>query len=159
MRMKIGILSDTHDNKDNIRKAVALFNSESVDIVLHAGDIVAPFTIQEFKNLKAEMKIVFGNNDGERLGLSKVFNIQVQPLELTIDNKKIIVMHEPFKVDALQKSGFFDVIIYGHTHKTVIDGRRDSLIINPGEVCGWLTGKGTVVILDTTSMEVNTIEL
>ena len=157
--MKVGIMSDSHDNKENIRKAVSCFNDESVDMVIHAGDIAAPFTIQEFKHLNADMKAVFGNNDGERLGLSKVFDIQVQPLELTLDDKKFIVMHEPFMIEALQKSGFFDVIVYGHTHKMIIDGRRGPLVINPGETCGWFNGKGSVVVLDTESMDARHFEL
>lgn len=157
--MKVGIMSDSHDNKENIRKAVERFNEESVDIVIHAGDIVAPFTVQEFKHLNADMKAVFGNNDGERIGLNKVFDIQIQPLELTLDDKKFIVMHEPFMIEAVQRSGFFDVIIYGHTHKKIVDGRRGSLVINPGETCGWFTGKGSVVVLDTESMDVRQFEL
>lgn len=157
--MKIGIMSDSHDHKENIRKAVDCFNDEKVELVIHAGDIVAPFTVQEFKNLKAPMKAVFGNNDGERIGLSKVFDIHVHPLELTLDDKKIVVMHEPFEINALQKSGVFDVIIHGHTHKKIIDGRRDSLIINPGETCGWFSGEGSVVVLDTAEMDARLIEL
>jgi len=44
--LKLGILSDTHDNVPQVRKAVALFNREMVDLVLHAGDYVAPFSVK-----------------------------------------------------------------------------------------------------------------
>ncbi|HCL90984.1 MAG TPA: YfcE family phosphodiesterase, partial [Candidatus Atribacteria bacterium] len=49
--MKIGIISDTHDNLPKIKKAVGIFNREKVELVLHAGDFVSPFTFLEFKNL------------------------------------------------------------------------------------------------------------
>lgn len=156
--MKIGIISDSHDHKENIRKSVNCFNDESVNLVLHAGDIVAPFTIMEFKNLKSKMTAVFGNNDGERLGLSKVFDIQVPPIELTLDDKRFVLMHEPLNLDALKKSNYYNVIIYGHLHNRVIE-KGETIVINPGESCAWLTGKATVAILDTSSMETRIIEL
>jgi len=156
--MKIGIISDSHDHKENIIKAVRCFNDESVDLVIHAGDIVAPFTIKEFKKLKSKMTVVFGNNDGERLGLSKVFDIQVPPIELTLDHKRFVVMHEPINLTALKKSNYYNVIIYGHSHNPIVE-KGETIVINPGESCAWLTGKATIAILDTTSMETRIIEL
>jgi len=41
--MKIGIMSDSHDNMNMVAKAVELFNQRGVSRVLHAGDIIAPF--------------------------------------------------------------------------------------------------------------------
>ena len=43
--MKIGVLSDTHDHIPKIKRAVEIFNEEKVDLVLHSGDIVAPFSL------------------------------------------------------------------------------------------------------------------
>ena len=40
--MKIGIISDSHDHVDNIRRAVSVFREASVELVIHAGDIVSP---------------------------------------------------------------------------------------------------------------------
>lgn len=65
--MKVGILSDSHDDMAAIAKAVALFNAEGVVRVLHAGDIVSPFTFEVFRDLQAPLGGVFGNNDGDRL--------------------------------------------------------------------------------------------
>ena len=49
--MKIGVLSDTHDNLVNIRKAVEIFSKNGVEAVIHAGDFCSPFTLPEFKPL------------------------------------------------------------------------------------------------------------
>ncbi|NIO23209.1 MAG: YfcE family phosphodiesterase, partial [Candidatus Aenigmarchaeota archaeon] len=43
--MKIGIMSDTHDQTRRVRKAVDIFNKEKVELVIHCGDIIAPFTL------------------------------------------------------------------------------------------------------------------
>ena len=69
----IGIMSDTHDNLEAIRKAVEFLNAQKVSLVLHAGDYIAPFTVNEFKKLSCPFVGVFGNNDGERKGLLRSF--------------------------------------------------------------------------------------
>ena len=69
----IGILSDSHDNLTRVREAVRLFNDAGCDLVIHAGDFVAPFTVDELRNLRAPVKAVFGNCDGEKAGLAKAF--------------------------------------------------------------------------------------
>jgi putative phosphoesterase len=51
----IGIISDSHDNMDAIRKAVGFFNNSDVKAVLHAGDLVSPFTARAFKELKSKL--------------------------------------------------------------------------------------------------------
>ena len=71
--MKIGIIADTHDNLPQIKKAVEIFNREKIELVLHAGDFVSPFTFLEFKNLNCSLKGVFGNNDGDKLYLQEKF--------------------------------------------------------------------------------------
>ena len=69
----IGIISDSHDNLAAIRKAVEFFNKKQVKAVLHAGDIISPFTVREFKELNPKLYFVFGNNDGDRVTLTKKF--------------------------------------------------------------------------------------
>lgn len=74
--MILGILADTHDNLPKIEKAVKLFNKNKVDFVLHAGDFVAPFAISALKGLSCGWQGVFGNNDGEKEGLSRIWRGQ-----------------------------------------------------------------------------------
>jgi putative phosphoesterase len=160
--VKIGIISDTHDNMPKIAAAVRLFNEEGVDLVLHAGDFISPITANEFSSLKAPFIGVFGNNDGERLYLTKRFE-EIGPIypdhhEFEFAGKRGVMMHEPKFIDALVKSGEYDLVVYGHTH--AIDIREGgTLVINPGEACGWISGKATVVILDTNTMLPRVIDI
>ena len=50
--MRIGIISDTHDDIENVQRAIDLFGKEEVKLIIHAGDFVFPGVIDEFKNLK-----------------------------------------------------------------------------------------------------------
>ncbi len=71
--MIVGIIADTHDRLPLLDKAVKRLNEEKVELVLHAGDYVAPFVVPHFKPLKARLIGVFGNNDGDKELLKKRF--------------------------------------------------------------------------------------
>ena len=147
--MKIGILSDTHDNLKNIDKAVRFFNRHKVSLVLHAGDFVAPFTIRYLQKLTCGWRGVLGNNDGECRGLFKASQgaIKEGPLRMTIGGLRITLVHDIHSLCLRKEKA--DVVIFGHTHSQEIREEMGRLLLNPGECCGWLTGKATVAILDT----------
>lgn len=159
--MKIGIISDTHDHMDNIRKALKIFKENNVKVIIHAGDFVSPFTWRVFKDFEGEFYGVFGNNDGDRVLLKKMYGERIQPQirEFEIEGKRIALMHEPQMLEALAQSGRFDLIVYGHMHEVDIRRINNTLIINPGEACGWLYGKATVVVLDIERLEPSVISL
>ena len=154
--MKIGIISDTHENMPKIRKATALFNREKVEVVLHCGDIISPITAGEFSALEARFIAVFGNNDGEKLFLRKRFHrigtIHERKYEGRLGGKRVLLIHEPDYLQELARSGRWDLIAYGHTHRAEIIKIGSTLVVNPGEAAGWITGKATVALVDTETM-------
>jgi len=159
----IGIMSDSHDNLDAIRKAVHAFNKADVDLVIHAGDMISPFTAKEIKNLNCDFKAVFGNNDGERDGLRHFFKgicFHDDFQELEIEGKKFAIIHGTNEdvVDALVKSEKYDVVIRGHTHQLEIK-KGKCMMINPGETCGYLSGKQTILLLEPKDLSYETIFL
>ena len=163
----IGLISDTHDNLPLIDKAVKRLNEENVNFVLHAGDYIAPFVIPKFKILKAKLIGVFGNNDGDHELLKKKFN-DYSNLEihgyfamLNVEGLRIALLHghDTELLKALISSQGFDVVVYGHTHKAEVRKEGKTLIVNPGEACGYLTGKSTIGLLDTDKREAKIIEL
>ena len=167
--MKIAVISDTHDHRDNIIKAVSIMNERKVDALIHCGDYVAPFVKRWFDNLNDNIKEnfygVFGNNDGEKIGLTHVLGqiCKIEGLELIkeLDGKRIYATHMPMPgtIDALASSGKFDIILSGHSHEVVNKKVNRVLIVNPGEACGYLNNKNTFAIIDTDIMEAEIIEL
>ncbi|MFX1311531.1 MAG: YfcE family phosphodiesterase, partial [Promethearchaeota archaeon] len=129
--MKIAVISDTHDNRDNILKVISIINERKVNAVIHCGDYVSPFVRRWFDKLEDSIKKnfygVFGNNDGDRVFLKQTlgqickFAQNGNELILEFGGKKIFVSHMPKQetLEALAHSGKFDIILSGHTHSLV----------------------------------------
>lgn len=152
----IGVMSDSHDNLDAIKKAVRFFNGVQCELVLHAGDFVAPFAARELEHLSCPVKAVFGNCDGEKGGLEKVFislgEIEEEPFVFSYEDRAILLTHTHFANEKHIQSGKYSAVVYGHTHKSDVRKNNGILVVNPGETGGWLTGKSTVAILDPVSL-------
>jgi putative phosphoesterase len=162
----IGIMSDSHDNLEAIKDAVSLFNEKGVSAVLHAGDIVSPFTARAFKELEPKLYFVFGNNEGDRLTIKEWFGefgaeVCGNFAALEIDGLRIALLHgiNDEEVNALAASGDFDVVVRGHTHIAGVVEVQGTPIINPGETAGVLTGKRTVALLDPAALDIEIVDL
>jgi len=167
MAPKIGIMGDSHDNLELIRKAIDRFNRDKVSHVLHTGDIVSPFAAKELGKLSCPFTVTFGNNDGERLVLrdtvTSLGGKLLWPLgTMSIDGRKIALVHGEDReiVNALARSGDFSLVACGHWHDPAIR-KTDSgnLIVNPGETCGYLTGRATVAVADLEAGEARIVDL
>ncbi len=157
----IGIISDTHDNLKAVEKAVDRLNSLDLEMIIHAGDFIAPFTAIALKRLNAKLVGVFGNNDGEIAGLLKELPELTNLAEFEHNKKKFVVYHGTIKsfVDALVKSRKYDVVITGHTHAPHVKEEGGVLLINPGALSGYSAEKRTFCILNLESMRAEIKEL
>lgn len=163
--MLIGLMSDSHDNFPGLLEAVEIFKERNVDMILHAGDVIAPGMCYAFEGWEGELKLVYGNNDGDRTGLKRDFGrVGGEFLddfgEIEADGRTIALLHGTYEplVAGLLESGLYDVVVRGHDHHVnVVPGR--TLMINPGEVWGHFTGRKTVAILDTKSLATEIVEM
>jgi uncharacterized protein len=178
--MKIGIISDTHDDIENVRRAIDIFNKEEVRYVIHAGDYVFPGIVTEFKNLQAKLIGVLGNNDGERGLLLKAFlavggELKGELGELHFSDLNIGIYHgtsSEIKTQLIE-SGRYNIVVCGHTHRMEPAGHArgnypigtSTLVLNPGsghkktESLAGAFVEGVVIILDTQTREYRFIEL
>lgn len=157
--MRIGVLSDTHDRLPAIDQAIALFQREGVEAVVHPGDLVAPFAARRLLAWTGPLYVIYGNNDGEREGLKRILpQIRNGPLWIEAGGKRILVHHYADWCDPADVARA-DIIITGHTHEVVNEQRDGKLFLNPGECCGWLYGRCTVAILDTDRLSAEIIEV
>ena len=165
--MLIGAISDSHDNLPQIEKAVKILNEQKVGLVLHAGDYVAGFVIPKLSKLNCPLIGVFGNNDGDHELLKKRFSettnctIHDRFTQVTIEGYRIALLHghETELLGTIIDSGYFDAVIHGHSHNIGVERKGKTLAINPGELCGYLSGKSTLALLDTLKHDAKIIEI
>jgi len=136
--MRLGIVSDTHDNLDIVDRAVATFADADVNTVIHCGDFVAPFSAAAFDDVP-DLYAVRGNNDGE-WALQQVvedFGTYLGEMgELSIDGREIAVYHGTSGaiVDALVDCETYDYVLHGHTHEYAHEEHGETVRINPGGI-------------------------
>jgi len=141
--MEIAIVSDTHGNVANFKKAVDWINKENIQTILHCGDIGSPENLKEsLGDFKGEFFGVLGNMDKDYKILIDEYNkipgvkIRADVIEIELDGKKIAMTHTPADAKNLAQSGKFDLIFYGHTHKPWEERVGNCCMINPGELAG-----------------------
>lgn len=166
--MIIGLISDTHDRLPTIRAALDIFAQRRIETLIHPGDVIAPFAAKPLAaysvggaatGARATLHVTYGNNDGERAGLKTVLpQIQDGPLFVELAGRRILVHHfiDWCRPEDVARA---DVIVTGHTHQVGVERRDGKLFINPGECCGWVTGRCTVATLDLARLEVELIEV
>jgi len=157
--MRIGVISDSHDRLPTLAAAIDLLVARGIDILIHPGDVVAPFAARLLARFPGQLHITYGNNDGERRGLREVLpQIQDGPLWLDLAGRRILVHHfidwcAPADVARAA------VVITGHTHAVAVERRGHQLLVNPGECCGWLTGRCTMAEVDLDTLTAQVIEV
>ncbi|WP_276270535.1 metallophosphoesterase [Haloarcula litorea] len=162
--MKVGIVSDTHDNTELVEAAVETFAEAGVETVVHCGDFVAPFSATPFDG-DWTFYAVRGNNDGEWALESTVAELGTycgEMGELTLDGQAVAVYHgtSGALVDALVECGTYDYVCHGHTHEAGVEEYEGTTRINPGGIAIPPAPEPfSVATLDTESGEVEFYEV
>lgn len=128
--MKVLIVSDTHKCNGNFYKVLG---EQKPDLVIHCGD--AEGSEDELEAAAdCPVRIVLGNND--------FFSHLPRELTLDIGPYKVWVVHghnyyvsmgnERLKREASDRG--FDIVMYGHTHRPVVDAEGDVIAVNPGSL-------------------------
>ena len=130
--MRIIIFSDTHGRIEKC--AAAVENIDKIDMILHAGDCAedAERLAQRFPMIP--MYYVQGNND--------LWTTAPASLEITAADKKIFLTHGHYYhvksgLSGLKEKaaeGNYDMIVFGHTHKPLMETAGKTILFNPGSM-------------------------
>ncbi len=139
--MRIGILSDIHDNIWALADALALL--KGCDTLLCLGDLCSPFTMSAIaEGFAGPVHVVWGNNDGDKLLISrnadKAGNVTLHGdiALLELGGRAIVMTHYYEVARAIAGGNAHDLICYGHNHRRRIDQAGRAVLLNPGEVMG-----------------------
>ena len=163
--MIIAVMSDSHDNIWNLRKALSIIKKKDAGMIIHCGDFVAPFMLKELNLAGIPIQGVFGNNDGDRylltkLSLTSLTNITFyDPVgQVNISGFKIGFTHHDIVGESLASGGNFDMVCYGHSHEYFLKDIGGTWLLNPGEIMG-KDGFPGFCFIDTDTAEVERVLL
>ena len=122
--MLVGLISDTH----GLIRAEALAALDGVEMILHAGDVGGHSVLRELGAI-APVHAVYGNTDDPAQGLPQGLDLTLGALTIHVSHGHEIGSPTP---ERLVREYDADVIVFGHTHKPVIQTIGKTLIINPG---------------------------
>ncbi len=157
--MKIGVIADSHDHMDNLAHIVNFFNKNSFDYIFHCGDIVSPFAVTLLNKLEMPYFGVYGNNDGEIMGLSDFSGAKIVkgPVVKDINGFKFAIFHEPVLVEYIKED--VNYVLYGHTHSAGLRRNGSQIILNPGTLAGYMSDKASFAVIDTDKNSADIIEI
>lgn len=160
--MLIAITADSHDNIENTKKAINLITKKGCTMLLFAGDLIAPTTLKYFFQFPGDIHMILGNNDGEKIGLTRKIDMQDNAtlhgdvFEETLDGMRIHMNHYPRQAEIAAQSGLFDLVIHGHTHQYREEMVGETLLLNPGSIYGY-PYTASIVLFDTNTKEVEKV--
>lgn len=159
--MKVGIMSDSHGRLGAVREAIERLEAAGAERFVHCGDVGGLAVLEEFAGRK--LKFVWGNTDVpdpswraevETLGL----DWPTSPNEFTWDHLRFALLHGHERgFETAVRSGGYDYILHGHTHRAADHRVGQTRIINPGAL--YRTAHRTVALLDTSSEELAFLSL
>lgn len=136
--MKIGILSDTHNDINTLQVILNHYRREGIKTVLHCGDLTSPENVKRFHGFT--LHLAFGNGDyltaemQEQVILLGTDSSAKRINTITIGGSRILITHGNMVQDLeeMKKNPNLDVICTGHTHSRENSSVGKIRIINPG---------------------------
>jgi putative phosphoesterase len=163
--MRVGLIADTHDRIPAVAELLKLMLAGGVEIVLHAGDFCSPFSLDPFHHAQLPAAGVFGRNDGDQEGLIAAagrgavgVELYQSPHSLEIDGRRVLLVHDLSEVARRSVEGH-EVVVHGCSHREEMRTRGETMLINPGEACGWINGSPSAAILDLETKRVEILKL
>jgi len=162
--MRVGLIADSHDRLPAIAEIVQQMQASGIGMILHAGDYCSPFSLRVFEDTQVTLAGVFGKNDGDHEGLlsraQAAFGAELfeSPHSFEIGGRRILLVHDIGDVHE-RSIASHEIVIHGGTHQQEMKTRGETLIVNPGEACGWLYGTPSAAILDLDSRAVEFLSL
>ena len=134
----VGILSDTHGSIER----TLLRALECCDVVVHAGDILDPDILRQITPQSGHVLAVRGNNDTVDqwpAGTRHLLDALPETAHLFLPGGLLVIEHGHRTLPAHQrhqklrlKHPTARAVVYGHTHRQLIDQEEPIWVLNPG---------------------------
>lgn len=157
-RMKVGLLSDTHNHLPATRRALELLLQHGAQHLIHCGD-----SGEDVLTLLSAACLEHGIHAHVAIGNCDRVHLEDAPfqpcpaglardntLEFILDGKRCLVLHGD-REEVLRQavlSGRYDYVFAGHTHAPADIRRGRTRLLNPGSPVRPRQGSPVVAVLD-----------
>ena len=122
--MLVGLIADTH----GLLRPEAIAALAGVDLILHGGDVGGPAVITALAHI-APVRAVIGNTDSPDVGLATAIDCTLEGVRIHVSHGHELGSPTPERLAATYSA---DVIVYGHTHRRLLEEIGGTLVVNPG---------------------------
>lgn len=164
--MKIAVLSDIHDHVRNLEKAIKVIKEEECEALIFCGDLCSFFTYEILVESNLDVYSVIGDAEVDNWWTHIYDNAHTFPGqefgEVELEGRRIAFCHTPMFANTLAASRFYDAVFFGHSHRTSKQMLGNTLIANPGAVCGIVGGKeglASFMIYDTNNNSIKLVKI
>ena len=163
--MKIAIMSDSHDHVPHLRAAVLHCNAFGITMIIHCGDLISPFMLDELAAFNGPVHLIYGNNAGDQHLISQWCVTRFPTIThhgtfgaVEAAGRRLAFDHYPQLARGLASQGSFDVVCCGHNHMYKVEKIGNTLLVNPGELLG-KDGQPTFCVIDCASLAAERVEV
>ena len=144
MSTKIAICADSHDNMPNIEKFLRFCADEKIKTMIHCGDVTTEKT-REFFIENFDGTIYFADGNAEIIAtheqkrtnpFQRIKRTKVPFVGINIGDCALGACHKRDKALRLARSGKYDFVFYGHSHKPWKEKIGATTLLNPGTLAG-----------------------
>ncbi|MEA3377258.1 MAG: metallophosphoesterase family protein [Chloroflexota bacterium] len=162
--MRIGVISDTHDDMPNLEIALEILEGEGITMLLHCGDLSSPEIVEALSGF--DVWIARGNVDHhpelEQTAAEVIGNGRLaERHRLTLEGRSAVMVHghRRGELRSLINQGKHAYVFHGHTHRRRDETIGPTRVINPGALGGMRWQQRSFCILDLDSDRVTFIEI
>ena len=169
-RVKICIVSDSHDRGEPLAAAVREARARGAEVVIHCGDVIGTQTLRGALAVGLPMHVIHGNNLGDPVSLARwsrerpgMLDYHGPDARLALGGRRVFVVHYPEYGHAMACTGDWDLVCCGHSHEAAVSqvdhvrqGR--TWLVNPGTVAG-IAAPATWVFGDLAAMRFEVVSM
>lgn len=165
MVLKVGVLSDTHDDEANLKVALAAYRQQAISQLIHCGDMIGPEIARQFRGF--HVIYVDGNMDRESGEIYRTLreidphSVVLPTFEGEIAGVSIAVTHgaDQAELDRVIRAGIHRFVFTGHTHRRRDETLGPTRVFNPGALGGLQFESRSYSVVDFASGKIEVIEL
>ncbi|XLQ20353.1 MAG: YfcE family phosphodiesterase [Candidatus Moraniibacteriota bacterium] len=155
--MKIGIISDIHDQIENLNWAMNELKVKDISHIFALGDYSSAYTVERLQVNNIPVHAVWGNCDGDKQSMLQASTNENKNISFAngefdtveIANKKYFITHFPDLAEHAATTLEYDAVFHGHTHHKRNEKIGNTPIINPGKLAIYPHNEISIAVFDT----------